>query len=82
MVRANKATSSDSGTRVTPSSVERRAPHGIRHCVPDWAIQGKTFWGVLHRRLQFYLGARKESHAVLGIQQYVQWVDQFCEFSG
>ena len=80
MVRANDATSSDSGARVTPSSVER--PMGFDNVFQIGQFKGKTYWDVLHRQPQFYVWAKKEGSRVPGIQQYVQWVDQFFEFRG
>ena len=80
MVRANDATSSDSGTRVTPSSVER--PMGFDNVFQIGQFKGKTYWDVLRRQPQFYVWAKKEDSRVPGIQQYVQWVDQFFEFRG
>ena len=78
MVHANDATSSDSGARVTPSSVER--PMGFDNVFQIGQFKGKTYWDVLHRQPQFYVWAKKEGSRVPGIQQYAQWVDQFFEF--
>ena len=80
MAHANGATSSDLGARVTPSSVER--PMGFDNVFQIGQFKGKTYWDVLHRQPQFYVWAKKEGSRVLGIQQYVQWVDQFFEFRG
>ena len=80
MVRANDATSSDSGARVTPSSVER--PNGFDTVFQIGQFKGKTYWVVLHRQPQFYVWTKKESSRVPGIQQYVQWVDQIFDFRG
>ena len=80
MAHANDATSSDLGTRVTPSSVER--PMGFDNVFQIGQFKGKTYWEVLHRQPQFYVWAKKEGSRVPGIQQYVQWVDQFFEFRG
>ena len=80
MAHANDATSSDLGARVTPSSVER--PMGFDNVFQIGQFKGKTYWDVLHRQPQFYVWAKKEDSRVPGIQQYVQWVDQFFEFRG
>ena len=58
MVHANDATSSDSGARVTPSSVER--PMGFDNVFQLGQFKGKTYWDVLHRQPQFYVWAKKE----------------------
>ena len=57
MVRANDATSSDSGARVTPSSVKR--PMGFDNVFQIGQFKGKTYWDVLRRQPQFYVWAKK-----------------------
>ena len=59
MVRANDATSSDSGARVTPLSVERSM--GLNNVFQIGQFKGKTYWDVLHRQPQFYMyGQRRK----------------------